>query len=278
MPATTDWWDSQNERYAKYARALYQFSRRSEMESEEGVILWILSEAMRGGVLSSMVRACGDWHDRLEEYEPKIPALNDPKIAASVDDLEALRFVWSEQSTATFRKMSRDEFEYTKYWQTIELAVFARDGNACVVCASTDTLVCHHKRHANYGRELFAIDDLTTLCCKCNGLFEAASKMGQKDLFHTRDIDWPMLMEHAAEQLSTPALHVVSKVMDECVKSMDFRYTSFFDERDFTTSDACKLIDLNGAFAELVDKSWITIENQGGRMRIQMVYLPLRDV
>jgi hypothetical protein len=61
----------------------------------------------------------------------------------------------------------------TDYWKEVSAAVKARDGFRCRVCNSPESLEVHHRCYRHKGAEKEHLNDLTTLCRKCHGLYHS---------------------------------------------------------------------------------------------------------
>jgi 5-methylcytosine-specific restriction endonuclease McrA len=83
--------------------------------------------------------------------------------------------------------MEREQYmEYLKsdQWKEKRQAVLERDGNKCMLCGDSDTVLnAHHNSYDNVGDE--PLGDLITLCCECHKhyhLLHAQDDRGYHDL------------------------------------------------------------------------------------------------
>lgn len=53
-------------------------------------------------------------------------------------------------------------------WKRLRLKVLERDGWRCVKCAKPGKLECHHVKPVDQGGEMWAMDNLETLCRTCH--------------------------------------------------------------------------------------------------------------
>lgn len=70
-----------------------------------------------------------------------------------------------------FAALPYDDFLQTGYWRIVRDVVRLRDGHACRVCPSTDSLHVHHRTYDHRGAEYRHLGDLTVLCKGCHERF-----------------------------------------------------------------------------------------------------------
>jgi hypothetical protein len=70
-----------------------------------------------------------------------------------------------------------NDYLKTDYWKAVSDAVKKRDGYRCRICNSQHDLSAHHRTYDHRGREMDFLDDLTTLCRRCHGIFHGTLPM-----------------------------------------------------------------------------------------------------
>lgn len=95
-----------------------------------------------------------------------------------VDDMRAREKAQEEARiarVAELKAMPYGEYLQTEHWQQTRLVALERDGYACRVCGSTESLNVHHRTYDRRGEE--APGDMTTLCQPCHQLFHDNLKL-----------------------------------------------------------------------------------------------------